>query len=303
MTLLHLFFRKSRSSTISLTLSVLIAAALLARAGDDLSKNSNSSKGSDTSKPVISPAVELVERPNREGFTYFISEGILFGVSKVTGVVFPGEWWAANLDHPLDIQEDTSRQFRLRDGRHVLVIYDAFYCYSVIFIYKIPVEKGKSTKVDVDTKDGSAEVWLMRHEGGHAHADHFLPLDRWKQFLALSKNERTKQSNVFELNGTMKKVTEDEYGVVSGIEKVDLRSAEPLPPHLDFVDSVRAINKNDYEHAVSTQGDASGKLKEKYDRECKLFDELRKSKCKEVAEVKGNIIAGWQTDKPKISLP
>src|SRR5205807_5821041 len=62
--------------------------------------------------------------------------------------------------------DESTRHYRLADGRHAVGMYHDHHYYSLVLIYKYPARKpGDKDLTRTTTKDGSLEAWLLRHEG------------------------------------------------------------------------------------------------------------------------------------------
>jgi hypothetical protein len=239
------------------------------------------------------PAVELVEPPRRQGKNtrYWISAN--HHGFDVLGVACPGgeklKWLQKEAS---GAEEDSIRQFRLRDGRHALAVYDDSFFYSLVLIYKLPAAGGRGrTRVAVKSKDGSLEAWLLRHEG-HEHGEHYLPLDQWQRLLSSSAEERTRQAKTFRLEGTAR-VREDEFGLLAEMADMDLRCLKPLPPFTEFLDFRQKQIKEDFAAELTMVGVDVKELKLTYESELGQLAFWRKNPTKEKAMIRGWVIAGW----------
>ena len=312
-------------------LAVTLAAPICARAvlllrlyptccgAEPTSSNGEKKEVDRKQSPVV-----LIELPKREGrFTrYFVHDASLIA-KNVMGCGYPDELSKWILEG-INADQETIRQFRLSDGRHVVAIYDDTFCYSLLLIYKTterksgkegggtgdtgdPLEQLKSIgaaaasgKGAVDTKDGSLEAWLLRH-GGHDYAEHFLPLEQWKRFLEKAPNERARESNALPLEGSIQAVSEDRFGLVQLMSGIDLHSLQPLPAYTALVDFRVKAAKEAYEREALKHGDRVVALKEEYEFALKESEFYHSHKCKNVATIQGDVLGGWgrpATDRP-----
>src|SRR5262245_13895578 len=262
---------------------------------------------SEQGRMTAPPAVKLVESPVRKDrdLRYFISSGRDLMAFDVLGYAWPEvEKWqkVACLAEGINFTEETSRQFRLRDGRHALAIYEWGHCFSLVLIYKIQAKQGKPARATLSTKDGSLEAWLMRHEG-HEYAEHFLPQDQWERFLALSREQRERRPKVFPLEGTIEEVVEDQFGLVNDLKNIDLRSSKPLPLYTEFLDFQVRQAKESHNWEVKNHPERAGELREGLESTLMYSKHFRQSNCKEVATILGSVYGGWRRPPLNIISP
>jgi hypothetical protein len=262
------------------------------------------SPASSSGAPVVKDrGAELVEPPKRQGqYTrYWISAN--YNGQDVLGFAAPGgaRWkWAQK--EASGAEADSIRQFRLRDGRHALAIYDDGFYYSLVLIYKVPAPGVRvRVRAAVQTRDGSLEAWLLRHEG-HEHSEAFLPLKQWRHFLGASAEERARQAKTCRLEGAAK-VTEDEFGLLAKMDDLNLRTAQPLPPFTEYLDFEEKSAKGFLHELKMREVPAERSEFEPFESQLQSIAFWRKNKTSDCARIQGWVMAGWAPPLRKIYFP
>jgi hypothetical protein len=259
------------------------------------------------------PVPEIVSPPKRPGTNLQYSVSARRDAFHTLGLgLTPVDKLFCAQPQGFQAENEQIRQFRLSDSRHVLALYERDRCYSLILIYKAPPQKGKGRQMtpeetsliarlrdlrrftmetmETKTKDSSLEAWLMRHKG-FTSADHYLPLESWTRFFHSSAADRGKNKDAFRLEGNAH-VLEDAFGLVKEV-RVELRSAKPLPPFLEYLDFHEKQMRTHFEWRIQRPSAQIDELKQEY-QEAKMFlADWSKTKASEPVRITGSINGGW----------